>query len=532
MALPSPVTTFVPSLFLLVDAEARIIGFDAPQPLNDALLHATRTRCRVESLRWSAPRAVRRAISRARAGGRYEFSSWELEGFTFDGTVFQLSGDDGSVAIAAHDMSELYELRNDFERFDALTRVWNRHHFISKVDEISSTHPSALLAIIDIDRFAHVNDTMGHAAGDALLRAVAERLRFLESLGHWTARLGGDEFACFLFARDEDTAARLIENVHQRLEVPVQINEGLWPLRCTIGYAQSPRDGDARSLLQHADIALVSAKTTARGSAVRYRPELQGRVIGDRKIEADLFRAIERGEFELFYQPVIDAKSGEIVATEALLRWNHPELGMLLPSSFLTVAEESDHVVNIGRWAMDRACRDAVHIARSFGRPLRLNVNVSPRHVQSATLVADVRDALAESGWEATLLQVEVTEQLLIEDVPAAAQTLCQLRKTGVSVAIDDFGTGYNTLSYLKSYPVSCLKIDRAFVRDAESDDYSRAICRSVTALAESLDMSLIGEGVETDGQARFLEAIGCRELQGFHFGRPVNVEHFIAQYR
>jgi EAL domain-containing protein (putative c-di-GMP-specific phosphodiesterase class I) len=248
-------------------------------------------------------------------------------------------------------------------------------------------------------------------------------------------------------------------------------------------------------------------------------------------IEREVANALERSEFAMHYQPLIDAATGEIAAAEALLRWNHPEYGLLRPESFLRAAEQTDAVVEIGRWVVDRACKDAVTMRDAFKNRLRMNVNVSPRHVQSSTLVTDVESALKNSGWHASQLQLEVTEQLLIEDVPSAVATLESLREAGVSIAIDDFGTGYNTLSYLKSYPVSCIKIDRAFVKDAEVDDYSRAICLSVKALAQSLRMQVIGEGVETPGQAAFLRAIGCHELQGYHFGHPLAVDDFIAAH-
>ena len=248
-------------------------------------------------------------------------------------------------------------------------------------------------------------------------------------------------------------------------------------------------------------------------------------------LERDLSRALARSEFAMYYQPVIEAATGKIAATEALLRWKHPEYGVLRPESFLHVAEQTDAVVDIGRWVVERACRDAASMRGAFKDGLRLNVNVSPRHVQSSELVTDVATALSKSGWPASQLQLEVTEQLLIEDVPSAVATLEGLRSAGVSIAIDDFGTGYNTLSYLKSYPVSCIKIDRAFVKDAEIDDYSRAICFSVKALAQSLRMQVIGEGVETPGQAAFLRGIGCHELQGYHFGHPLAVDDFIAAH-
>lgn len=416
---------------------------------------------------------------------------------------------------------------------DPLTGLLNRKVFIDLLkDSTANSEDRASLIIIDIDRFAQINDVAGHAIGDRLLCAVAERLQFLEKLGHSVARLGADEFACLLIeSKGSATADRIVESLRQRLDVPFSIDENQYFIHTTIGVAEYPKDGSGDLLLQNAGIALLSAKSSARGSVAKYHSDLERKLSARSRIERDLTRAIEREQFEMFYQPVINAATGQMIGAEALLRWKHPDLGLLTPDSFLNVAEESDAVVSIGRWTIERACRDAIELRGRLGKEMRLNVNVSPRHVQSSALVDDVTSALSSSGWSASQLQLEVTEQLLIADIPSAASTLRQLRGHGVTVAIDDFGTGYNTLSYLKSYPVSCIKIDRAFVRDAESDDYSRAICRSVTALAESLDMNLIGEGVETPGQAAFLKNIGCRELQGYHFGRPVAVSDFISAY-
>ncbi len=418
-------------------------------------------------------------------------------------------------------------------KHDSLTGLWNRHVFIDALRQAAcDSEQKASLLIVDIDRFAQINDVAGHRVGDLLLCAVAERLRFLEALGHTVARLGADEFACLVVgSKDSHDADRLVQSLQQRLDVPFLVDQSQYFIRTTIGVAESPQDGTGDLLLQNAGIALLSAKTAARGSVAKYHPDLERRLSSRSRIERDLANAIEREQFEMFYQPVISAENGEIIAAEALLRWNHPDLGLLAPDSFLNIAEESDHVVNIGRWAMERACKDATKMSSALRKNLRLNVNVSPRHVQSAALVNNVKTALSTSGWDASQLQIEVTEQLLIADIPSAASTLRELRRHGVTVAIDDFGTGYNTLSYLKSYPVSCIKIDRAFVRDAESDDYSRAICRSVTALAASLDMNLIGEGVETPGQAAFLRTIGCQELQGYHFGRPVAMPEFLVAH-
>ncbi len=419
------------------------------------------------------------------------------------------------------------------ERHDSLTGLLNRYVFIEKLKE--TTRDPALkasLVLIDIDRFAQINDVVGHAVGDRLLCSVAERLRFLEQLGHCVGRLGADEFACLLLeSQQSDTAQQIVDNLRWRLEMPFTVDQNQYQLHMKIGVAEYPADGSGDLLLQNASIALLSAKKSPRGAVAKYHSDLERRLSARSRIERDLAHAVAREQFVMYYQPLIDAASGRLIAAEALLRWKHPDLGLLSPDAFLNVAEESDNVVNIGRWVLERACRDAMTMRGSLGDRIRMNVNVSPRHVQSSALVGDVASALDNSGWNASQLQLEVTEQAFIDDVPSAVSTLQTLRNQGVTVAIDDFGTGYNTLSYLKSYPVSCIKIDRAFVRDAESDGYSRAICRSVTALAESLNMNLIGEGVETAGQASFLRNIGCRELQGFHFGRPVPMQHFIAAY-
>ncbi|MEO9170074.1 MAG: GGDEF and EAL domain-containing protein [Candidatus Baltobacteraceae bacterium] len=418
-------------------------------------------------------------------------------------------------------------------RHDSLTGLSNRSAFIEELQaQTNGGHGKATVVLIDIDHFSQVNDIAGHAVGDRLLCAVAERLKFLEPLGHSVARLGGDEFGALLLEpADALRSNRIVESLRQRLDVPFLIDENQYFIRTTMGVAQYPEDGGGDVLLQNAGIALLSAKGTARGSIARYHPNLERRLIARNRIERDLSYAIDRRQFEMYYQPVISAATGEVIAAEALLRWNHPDLGLLSPDAFLNVAEESDAVVNIGRWTIERACADAMTMTDSLGKPLRLNVNISPRHVQSDALVRDVAAALDRTGWKPHNLQLEVTEQLLMEDTPAASSTLNALCARGISIAIDDFGTGYNTLSYLKSYPVSCIKIDRAFVKDSESDDYSRAICRSVTTLAEALNMNLIGEGVETSGQAAFLRTIGCRELQGFHFGRPVAMGEFIATH-
>ncbi len=476
-------------------------------------------------------RALRSALR-----GRHRAIKTELGGVVFDGHVFPLVVNEGEIAGAVAvgiDASEAESAVLFLSTHDPLTGLLNRHQLLEVLDHYAKNGvASGALVLLDIDRFAQINEIAGHLAGDQLLCAIADRMHFLEIDGHYVARLGSDEFACLLLEpKNGAMVEKRIEQLRDALDAPFEAGHAEFVLRATMGVAHFPQDGAGELLLQNAAMALQAAKSAARGGLVRYGPALERKMSVRSRLARDLPAAVDRCEFAMYYQPLIDASSNRVTATEALLRWQHPELGLLTPDVFLTIAEESDVVVEIGRWAIDRACRDAMLIRDSFGRDVRLNVNVSPRHVQSERLIGHVSAALRDSGWNPLALQLEVTEQLLIEDIPSAVATLERLRDQGVSIAIDDFGTGYNTLSYLKSYPVSCIKIDRAFVKDAENDQYSRAICRSVAALGDSLDMNVIGEGVETLGQAEFLRAIGCRELQGYHFGQPVSAWDFMTTY-
>ncbi len=532
----------LPTILLVTDRNLRLTTVMGPPGFSKRLSDAQSRGDTADLLPWADRRRVADTLRGALRGNNRRFS-WRLGETQFDGNVMPLCDDAGEItgtivvgvdaAELAGAQTELFELRQFLSTHDTLTQLLNRHVLIELLDRYASEDSSpATLLVLDLDRFSQINEIAGQAVVDELLRTVAERLRFVERHGHFVARLGADEFACLLVNLTDATEAdRTIESVRQRLAVPYVIEQNEYLMRTTIGIASHPHDGTGAQLLQNAGIAMLSAKAGRKGAIARYSPMLERNLSARSRIERDLANAVERSEFAMHYQPLIDAATGTVTAVEALLRWQHPDLGLLGPDVFLNVAEESDVVVSIGRWVLEQACRDAKILSSAVGRNLRLNVNVSPRHVQSSALIADVASALDLSSWHAAHLQLEVTEQVLIEDIPSAVSTLERVRDTGVSIAIDDFGTGYNTLSYLKSYPVSCIKIDRAFVKDAEEDDYSRAICLSVQALAESLKMNVIGEGVETSGQADFLRGIGCQELQGYHFGYPLALDEFIAAH-
>ncbi len=528
----------LPAIVLVTDRTFRLGTAFGPQGLSEEL-DALRSSAEPLDSAWPKAGRLLRALRAALRGHRVAFSA-DLGEVRIEGYALPLTARDGEIVgtIAVgivFDSADFVQAQNTVEflkTHDPLTGLLNRHQLLEALNAYADQSREGALVLFDIDRFAQVNELAGHAVGDQLLRAIGERVRFLEGEGHYVARLGSDEFACFLIEpADRQIVDRDVERLRDALDAPFTAGHAEIVVRATMGLARHPEHGTGETLLQNAGIALYTAKATIRGGTMAYDPALERKMSVRSRLERDLSNAVRRSEFAMYYQPLIDASSGKVIATEALLRWQHPDLGLLTPDVFLNIAEESDAVVEIGRWAISRACQDARAIRNQMKSKIRLNVNVSPRHVQSNKLVTHVADALNEWGWDPRELQLEVTEQLLIEDIPSAVATLERLRDSGVSIAIDDFGTGYNTLSYLKSYPVTCLKIDRAFVKDAESDNYSRAICRSVAALADSLQMNVIGEGVETDGQADFLRGIGCRELQGYHFGRPVCAWDFMTSY-
>ncbi len=410
---------------------------------------------------------------------------------------------------------------------DAVTGVLNRtgfeRHARAVVAESEASHRGIALVFMDLDGFSEVNDIAGHSAGDQILRAIAERLRSLRGVDDSVARMGGDEFAMlFMDVGDHREAEARVADVRNVLRAPVVIGGVEYALTASIGVAMFNVHQTEPSVLTHAHMAMLGAKAAGRSRVMWYTPDLERLMTMRHRIERDLTVSLERNELTVHYQPIYRAITGEISAVEALLRWQHPEFGMISPASFLDVAVQSGQLPIIGEWVFGEACRASAALSKRFRRAIRVNVNVSAEQLQTPRFNERVREIARRAGVRSSQIQIEVTEQSLINDVELAAKVLAQLRSDGFSIAIDDFGTGYNTLSYLKSYPVSCLKIDRMFVRDCDVDDYSRAICRSLTALASSLSLMVIGEGIETAGQDAFLREAGCHELQGFYYGKPV----------
>ncbi|AGL19109.1 diguanylate cyclase/phosphodiesterase [Actinoplanes sp. N902-109] len=420
---------------------------------------------------------------------------------------------------------------------DPLTGLSNRALIAERLAELTrqplreGRYGAVLL--IDLDRFKPINDAHGHEAGDAVLKAVATALRMVIRSGDTAGRLGGDEFAVVLPALPDAAAAESIaQRLVDALRTPVIFGEFLLGVEASIGIAfRDETTGDAEQLLAHADIAMYAAKRSGRGRYRIYTPELDTQAR-----DAELRRAVDNNELVVHFQPVVPltADSDGEVTVEALVRWNHPERGLLMPGAFIELAEETGAVVPIGEWVLREACRQAVGWRTADGRAVSLSVNLSPRQVTQAGLVDTIRGILDETGFPAGRLVLELTESVILEPDEQVVARLRTLRDMGIGISVDDFGTGYAALSYLRTLPVSTLKIDRSFVADIDTDLDAYAVTEAVVQLARAFRLHVVAEGIETAEQARCLIAMGCRYGQGYHFARPMPgpalAEHLAAR--
>ncbi len=406
---------------------------------------------------------------------------------------------------------------------DALTGLPNRLLFRERMEAALERirRPSDALAVLclDLDYFKDVNDTLGHPAGDALLEAVARRLRGCVRTGDVVARLGGDEFAILQFSEEQPgDAESLAQRIVEALRQPYQIEGQPAIVSVSIGIAIASESGvSADLLLKCADLALYRAKADGRSTYRFFEARMDAEIQARRAIELDLREALARTELEVFYQPVLDLRRRTVSGFEALLRWRHPERGMVSPAQFIPIAEDLRLIAPIGDWVLRRACDDA----GSWPEHVKIAVNLSPMQFRTDDLVSTVERALARSGLPAHRLEIEITESTLLQNNDKVMSTLHQLHALGVRIALDDFGTGYSSLSYLRSFPFDKIKIDQSFVRDIGSRPDCLAIVTSIASLARQLGMSTTAEGVETAEQLTELQAAGCDEVQGFYFDRP-----------
>jgi diguanylate cyclase (GGDEF)-like protein/PAS domain S-box-containing protein len=418
---------------------------------------------------------------------------------------------------------------------DALTRLPNRLLLEDRIRRAlaKSRRDGTYTAVLflDLDRFKLINDTLGHGTGDQLLTRVAARLSRVLRETETVARLGGDEFIIVIpDVADVESVALVAEKVLAVVAEPELIDKRPLHVTPSIGISIYPQDGaDVHSLLRSADTAMYHAKERGRNNFQFFTEDMNQAVLERVSIENDLRIAIVRGEFELFYQPQVDSRSGEITGMEALIRWHHPQRGLVAPNRFIPIAEETGLIVPIGEWVLREACRQAKRWHDAGQSGLRISVNLSARQLQQGDLGEQIAAILAASNLQPQTLELELTESLLMDDPLTAVKLLHALTALGVRIAIDDFGTGYSSLAYLKRFPVSRLKIDRSFVRDLSTDANDAAIVQAVVAMAESLKMEVIAEGVETVEQLRFLAAHGCFAVQGFLFSRPLPATEFTS---
>ncbi len=445
-------------------------------------------------------------------------------------------GDTAHRVVAIRDQRERLSTEAEIRRLahlDPLTGLPNRRSFgeelARRLAETARRSDRLALFMLDLDRFKPVNDTLGHAMGDALLRRLARRLGAALREGDMLARLGGDEFAVIArvdgAAEAEALADRLIEVARR----PYLIDGHVLEVGASIGIALFPRDGRTPdTLAQSADIALYAAKEAGRGRWRLFETEMTTRRQQRRALELDLRRAIARGELEVHYQPQIEAGTGAFTGAEALLRWTHPTRGPVSPAVFVPLAEELGLIGEIGEWVLRTACRDAA----SWPEPLTVAVNLSPIQLRSPDLVDMVFRILDETSLAPHRLELEITETALIEDDGSTLATLGALRARGIRISMDDFGTGYSSLSYLSRFPFDKIKIDQSFIRLAPDDAGSASIVRAITTLGSRLGMAVTAEGVETEAQRRFMEAEGATQLQGYLISKPVSAATVAAMFR
>jgi diguanylate cyclase (GGDEF)-like protein len=437
--------------------------------------------------------------------------------------------EDGGWVTTHEDVTELRRAEERIAhaaRHDALTDLSNRSQFHVQLDEAlkrvgRGVHFAVLY--LDLDNFKFVNDTLGHLSGDELLKLVAGRLQGCIRDIDILARLGGDEFGIIQAAIEQPSdAANLAVRIQEALREPYDIAGSQLIVEASIGIAMSPDNGvEAEQLLKNADMAMYQAKSNGRATFCFFEPEMDARVKARSALEFELRQAIMCSQFELHYQPIVNLRDGTITCCEALLRWNHPERGLISPAEFIPIAEETGLINQLGEWVLRTACTEAM----AWPDDIRIAVNVSPVQFKNQTLPLTVISVLAASGLPARRLELEITETAIIHDEEATLSKITQLRELGVQIALDDFGTGYSSLSYLHRLPFDKIKIDQSFIKNIADNDHSSAIVQAITLVAKARNVITVAEGVETEQQRDLLRMLGCTEMQGYLYSRPVPVQ-------
>jgi diguanylate cyclase (GGDEF)-like protein/PAS domain S-box-containing protein len=514
-------------------ALARIYGFGTPQELIETLQDIRRELYVDPTRREEFMRIVK---------ARGSISGFESQVYRKNGDVIWISenaravlDDAGNVEHyegTVEDVTErhLYQARIEQQaNYDTLTGLANRsllHDRIQQAILAAASYGTRLAVVfIDLDRFKYINDSLGHHVGDQLLRAVAERFKSCVREFDTVARLGGDEFVLLINGESgPDSVATIMERLLATVAQPWRHGSSEFEVTCSVGVALYPDDGsDATTLLKHSDSAMYRAKEHGRNNFQFFTDDLNALMKERFELESNLRRALERGQFELYYQPRIALGAQRIVACEALIRWRLTNGEPVPPSRFIPVAEETGLIGPIGEWVLRTACAQNKRWQDSGLPPCVVSVNVSPRQFRSSTFLDTLRRVLEETGLDPRYLELELTESMVMHDGEQMIEALQAIKALGVHLSVDDFGTGYSSLSYLKRFPVDRLKIDRSFVNDLATDGDSAAIVRTIIALGSNLGLKVLAEGVETDAQVDFLRANGCDELQGYWFSKPIS---------
>jgi diguanylate cyclase (GGDEF)-like protein len=422
---------------------------------------------------------------------------------------------------------------------DSLTNLPNRsffHHALDQILELNKRNPQRVVVMfIDLDRFKQVNESFSHEMGDIILQSVAERLRECLRIGDVLARLGGDEFGLIVLDIIEAKDIELLsEKILDKLVTPFIINREKIFLSASIGISLSPENGEtAQDLMKNADIALYQAKALGKNNFQFSNAALQSFLLEQVKLGMDLRSALEKSEFELYYQPKIELKSGRVIGLEALLRWNHPNKTLTMPSKFIPISEENGLIVPIGDWVLKAACRQSkTWLERGFP-PISVAINVSARQFQKGDIIQDIINIIQALKLDPKYIEIEITEGVLMQDIAKSIVSLHKLKTFGVTIAIDDFGTGYSSFNYLKRFDVDKIKIDQSFINGLATSNNDAAIVKAIISMAHSLGIKVVAEGVETQDQLNFLKIHLCDEIQGYYFGQPLpsdQIESFLRQ--
>jgi len=454
--------------------------------------------------------------------------------------VFQYEGAP-AVQTVMRDITRRKDYEDQLRRqalYDSLTGLPNRTLLMDRLEQaiaLAQRQRNAVFVLFfDLDRFKYVNDTLGHIAGDELLRVITSRMSECVRKCDTLARLGGDEFVMLLEGlKDEQGIPVLLQRLMAAICEPVMLSGQEVSLTCSVGISAYPHDAhDAHTLLKYADTAMYHAKEKGRNTSERYVAEMHSRVNEHLVLESQLRRALERDEFLLYYQPLVDLHSGRIAGAEALVRWQHPELGMVPPARFIPLAEEAGLIIGIGEWVLRTACRQAKAWHDAGYKDLRIAVNLSVQQLVRTHFDSEVAAALNDSGLPPQCLELELTESMSMKHPERTVTLLARLKAMGVSIAIDDFGTGYSNLSYLKRFPVDKLKLDRSFVSGITTNVEDSELAQAIVAMARSLRLTVVAEGVEEAQQVPLLRSYGCDQLQGYYFSPPVAADAFTEVLR